>query len=1041
MRFSPLDSVFSSVIFLVKILSPKNKPRSEQGEGTGKSKSKKKGEFSMSARMRLAWGARSLLIGIWGVLLLAGEGRAQGDVPLLDWAIGIGSSGKDRTGSIAIDADGNVLVAGRFEGTVDVDPGPGTTLLTSNGGTDVFVASYDPSGNLNWALSFGGPNDEVSNGIAVDPSGNVIVTGHFWDSMDVDPGPGTFTLTSNGERDVFVVSFSSSGTLNWALSFGGVGWDAGQDLIVDNAGNVLVVGHFEDSMDVDPGPGTTLLTSNGWEDPFVASYDPNGNLNWAFSFGGITRDRGYDIAVDELGNIYITGFFGVSIDVDPGPGTTTLTGGQGHSFYVASYDPGRSLRWAFSFGTGTQYFTEGRAIATDGAGNVIVTGRFGGTADVDPGPGTTLLTSNGGDDVFLASYDSGGNLNWALNFGDVNRDVAYGLAVDPQGNAVITGIFRGSVDVDPGPDTVTLTSNSQGDTFVASYDPNGNLNWAFSFGDTALDVGNGVAIDDRGRVAIVGDFSGSVDVDPGSASTVLTSNGDLDAFALLYRTHFSLTIEGAGDGSGTVTGPGISCTLTAGTASGDCTELFPPGTAVTLSATADPDSVFAGWSGDPDCSDGQVTLTQDLTCVATFDAVPPPPVGGDPPIWGSYVVFPTPELPFGSGPDRDLNRDRDLDDCVLRYRDLTTGRTVNTRLIVSCAPGDVDLYRQTIVFVDGQGRLGLYDLGTGRGRTTEIRGRQPSIHGSLVAFETPEGVIAVWDTATGRVEELAAGREPAIWGSLVAFRGEGGRIGVYDLRRRTLLDTGARGREPAMYESVVAFTAPAPQRGKGVEVIRYFDVATGQLYDTGAVGSFPAVWGERIVFQTREGLARRDLNGDGDRRDTVLRYFDLRERRVINTGQVGYEPDLYEDVVAYWSYEPELGRDLNGDGDLHDPVVITYPLGAAERGGVPAPGRVELEVVRRGEGIWVRVRGLAMGRGPLGLSPELRLQIYDLSGRPLYGAVRRAGIGESGLALPWRFRDARGLPVAQGVYLAIVTVKDPLTGVELRRILKLVVLR
>ncbi len=397
-----------------------------------------------------------------------------------------------------------------------------------------------------------------------------------------------------------------------------------------------------------------------------------------------------------------------------------------------------------------------------------------------------------------------------------------------------------------------------------------------------------------------------------------------------------------------------------------------------------------------------------------------PPVGGDPPIWGSIVAFPTPELHFGLGPDRDLNRDSDANDCLLRYKDMSTGRTISTQLIVSCEPGDIDLYEQTIVFVDGQGHMGIYELDTQRAQTTQIVGRRPSIWGSYVAFESPTGQIALWDLETGQIAQLTMGREPALWGTLLAFQGPEGTIQIYDLKKQQLVDSGAVGREPAVYEQLVAFTAPSPDG----EVIRYFDVASGQLHDTGAVGTHPAVWGRYIVFQSQERLAHKDLNGDGDRLDTVICFFDLETQEVYSTGIVGYEPDLYEEMAAFWSYEPALRQDLNGDGDLHDPVVLTYRLGAERAARV---GQVELRVSYRRSGVEVQVQVEGLGQ------VHAQLQVYDLSGRQVYE--------KQGAPLTWEFLDRHGQRVANGVYLGVITVRDPLTGQQVRRLVKFVVLR
>ncbi len=406
-----------------------------------------------------------------------------------------------------------------------------------------------------------------------------------------------------------------------------------------------------------------------------------------------------------------------------------------------------------------------------------------------------------------------------------------------------------------------------------------------------------------------------------------------------------------------------------------------------------------------------------------------PPIGGDPPIYGNIVIFPTPELPFGSGPDRDLNRNGSLTDCVLRYRNVETGRTHNTGVIVSCTPGDIDIYATTVVFVGGQGKLGLYDLSTHKVTFTEIAGRQPAIYGSTIVFETPKGSIALWDLDADTVKELAPGTEPALWGKWGAFRGANGHIWLYDLSKGEAVDTGEVGREPAIHETIVAFTAPSS--AKGVEVIRYYDLTTGKVHDTGAVGSHPAVWERYIVFETQERQIKQDLNGDGDRRDTVIRYFDRETQQVFSSGLVGYDPDLYRETVAFWSYEPELKQDLNSDGDLHDPVVTTYKIGTGTE--LPGLPQLSLQVRSESQRVQFEIRGLGVGKA------QLELWIYDLAGRLVYTAQGESQ--ESSLGLLWELRDLRGHPVANGVYLAIVEVRDSARGILMKQLSKIAVLR
>ena len=161
-----------------------------------------------------------------------------------------------------MDGAGNVLVTGGFQNGVDF--GGGT--LTSAGGDDIFLATYSNSGAHLWSKRFGSTSTDTGRGVSVDGAGNVLVTGGFQNSVDFGGG----TLTSAGGDDIFLATYHSpSGAYQWAKRIGGTNTDRGVGVSMDGAGNVLVTGHFADSVNF--GGGT--LTSVGGPDIFLAKYE------------------------------------------------------------------------------------------------------------------------------------------------------------------------------------------------------------------------------------------------------------------------------------------------------------------------------------------------------------------------------------------------------------------------------------------------------------------------------------------------------------------------------------------------------------------------------------------------------------------------------------------------------------------------------------------------------------------------------------------------------------------------------------------------
>ena len=309
--------------------------------------------------------------------------------------------------SIAVDSTGNIYTTGFFQDTVDFDPSAGTTNLTTAGLSDVFISKLDASGNLVFAKRFGAAEADAGRSVAVDSTGNVYTTGYFEQTVDFDPSAGTTNLTSAGRSDVFVSKLDSSGNLVFAKRFGAAETDVGLSVAVDSTGNVYTTGYFEQTVDFDPGAGTTDLTTGGGSDVFVSKLDASGNLVFAKRFGGSNDDGGISISVDSNGNIHTTGYFEERVDFDPGAGTSNLTSAGGTDVFVSKIDSSGNLLLAKSFG-GTANDV-GRSITFDSTGNIYTTGEFAGTVDFDPGTGTTNLISAGGNDVFILRLDPSGD--------------------------------------------------------------------------------------------------------------------------------------------------------------------------------------------------------------------------------------------------------------------------------------------------------------------------------------------------------------------------------------------------------------------------------------------------------------------------------------------------------------------------------------------------------------------------------------------------------------------------------------------------------
>ncbi|MBT8328004.1 MAG: SBBP repeat-containing protein, partial [Bacteroidia bacterium] len=253
--------------------------------------------------------------------------------PTYQWTKQMGSTQYDYGYSVTTDNPGNVLSTGYYQGTVDFDPGSGTSSLTSNGNYDIFIQKLDTGGNLLWAKSVGGTSGDYGHSIVTDDNNNVYVTGRFKGTVDFNPGAGVYNLGGSGGDHVFVLKLAPNGDFVWAKKMGGSLSDQGRCITYDGYGNIITTGYFNGTVDFDPNAGTTNLVSYGY-DVFIQKMDTSGNFNWAVNMGGTGADYGKSVTIDANTDIIVTGYFSGTADFDPGTGTANLTSAGSQDIFV-----------------------------------------------------------------------------------------------------------------------------------------------------------------------------------------------------------------------------------------------------------------------------------------------------------------------------------------------------------------------------------------------------------------------------------------------------------------------------------------------------------------------------------------------------------------------------------------------------------------------------------------------------------------------------------------------------------------------------------
>jgi hypothetical protein len=470
-------------------------------------------------------------------------------VPTFDWANKMGGILPDRGNSITTDLSGNVYITGSFWGTADFDPGVNTTLLFSSGGDDIFISKYDASGNLIWTKGIGSSGNETGKCVNVDLAGNVYESGRFnSDTIDFDPGPAIYNVITSGAEDIFISKFNSSGNLIWAKQMGGLLTDECLSSIVDQAGNIYSTGMFQQSADINPGPGSHILTTPGGGDfdVFLTELDSSGNFVWAVNIGGTAMDLATSITIDLQGNLILAGDFRYTADFDPGSGVFSMTAFNTTSdIFILKLDPAGNFIWAKQISGQLAESTKGMSL--DLAGSIYLTGNFYGTADFDPGPGIYNLTPvHSNDDIFICKLDSNGNFAWAQSFGGSGSDYGVKLTNDTYGNVYCIGLFTGPVDFDAGIASHILYDYLTRNTYITCYDSSGIFLWGKNMEGNGTCIASSITIDIYNNVYLTGGFSRTIDFDPDSAMHTLQSFGDslyVDDIFILKLNQLTLDLD------------------------------------------------------------------------------------------------------------------------------------------------------------------------------------------------------------------------------------------------------------------------------------------------------------------------------------------------------------------------------------------------------------------------------------------------------------------------------------------------------------------
>lgn len=407
------------------------------------------------------------------------------------------------------------------------------TLLLWVSFTSLFAQGYK------WSEQIGGPKNDKADYLVANDDGSLVTIGTFSDAIDVDPGPGVFTLRSSpGSETIFIQHTNAQGNLVSAGQIGGSGFARALAVCKDPGGNILISGTSGDTIDLDPGAGVMKIFKDA---AFVVQLNPQGAFMRAFKIDDNGSLNFNCIAVDAGGNLYVAGGFDGFYDFDPGPGTFFMASDQSvnqapSDCFLLKLDANWHFTWAKEWGGMFTDIISG--ISIDQEGMVYTCGRFTGIADFDPGPAKTALSTQNSDDSdgFFHKITPDGTFVWVKQIAGYGYCFIYDLKTDLNNNIILGGEYTSSCDFDPGPGTLQIPS-SFGDMFLAKYDESGNLLWARPITANGDQTIRALDVDELGDIYATGWIKSTTDIDPGPGELILTTAANTGS-AILFKVDF-----------------------------------------------------------------------------------------------------------------------------------------------------------------------------------------------------------------------------------------------------------------------------------------------------------------------------------------------------------------------------------------------------------------------------------------------------------------------------------------------------------------------
>lgn len=363
--------------------------------------------------------------------------------------------------------------------------------------------------------------------IALNAKSEIYAIGNFTGELKMDSINFKSIFSSEG-TDMFISKFDTQGNLIWINSVGGDSIDNIKSIAVDKYDNSYTIGYFKGTVDFDPGAGISNITSYGKSDIFILKLDSNGSFKWVRQLGSSAEEQGYKIELDANMDIYVTGWFGDTINI---LNTTLRVSPQNHNeILMAKLDSLGRIIWAKSLGipSGDDLHT----FILDKTCNIYLTGMFKGKVDFNPGKERYYLKSKYYYAKYISKFDLNGNFKWARSVKVNTYNLAPVIAVDKEGSVYTSGHFEGTADFNSNDKHFKVKSSKNRNLFILKLDSLGHFIWVRIIEGNFYTNESSMVIDTFGYIYSTGCFLGKINYQVNNKSIELNSFGNSDVFIL-----------------------------------------------------------------------------------------------------------------------------------------------------------------------------------------------------------------------------------------------------------------------------------------------------------------------------------------------------------------------------------------------------------------------------------------------------------------------------------------------------------------------------